>query len=240
MRRNYANRLFQVCARSGIPVDRFSHEETQVTSQGQPYLAFVIRVASSPLHFQVVQSEQSYDGFWYRHTTFVPKFALSPWMPKRPNGLGTDTVTITEIERYLGQWIATHARPFIEDESIVDLWVYAGIFGTTFLDGAFSEQDATPFTYDEKIQIKQALREFRWSLIEEFHPTQQQKEAIDLKLDYLMAAVDRLNKIDWKALLFTTAIAIAINLTVDTQGGRQLLNLLKQVIMVAPKLLQGG
>jgi len=61
-------------------------------------------------------------------------------------------------------------------------------------------------------------------------------ESIDDRLDYLTQAVDRLNKFDWKSLLISTIISISVALSFDTEKGKQLFNLFKQVFDVIPKL----
>lgn len=81
-----------------------------------------------------------------------------------------------------------------------------------------------------------ALRDVRLLIVGRFSPAVPEMESIDDRLDYLTQAVDRLNKFDWKSLLISTIISISVALSFDTEKGKQLFNLFKQVFDVIPKL----
>jgi hypothetical protein len=55
-------------------------------------------------------------------------------------------------------------------------------------------------------------------------------EIIEKRLLYLSDAVDRLNKTDWYGIAISTLIGISINLSLDTEKGRLLFKLFKQVV----------
>jgi hypothetical protein len=65
-------------------------------------------------------------------------------------------------------------------------------------------------------------------------------EFINERLEYLSQAVDRLNKFDWKAQALSTLISIAVNLSVDTEGGKKLFQLFSQALEFIVKHLRSG
>jgi hypothetical protein len=56
------------------------------------------------------------------------------------------------------------------------------------------------FTNEERQQLKLAIATFRLRLIETFNPTEEQLHVVLAKIDYLISAVDRLNRFDWKGV----------------------------------------
>ena len=92
----------------------------------------------------------------------------------------------------------------------------------------------------DKPLVRNGTQEFRQLIIANFTPTEEQAEVINNRLDYLEKAIDRLNRIDWKALAISTVIAIGINLYVDTEKGRLLFALFQQALGAALKLLPPG
>jgi hypothetical protein len=75
-------------------------------------------------------------------------------------------------------------------------------------------------------------------IAEEFNPTQEQLQFINERLDYLAKAVDRLNRFDWTGLAISIVVSIAVNLSVDTEGGRVLFTLFKAAFQATTKLLK--
>jgi len=57
-------------------------------------------------------------------------------------------------------------------------------------------------------------------------------------LEYLKKAVDRLNKFDWRGLAISVVVGIGINLSVDTNSGKLLLDLLRQAFNTVTYLLK--
>jgi hypothetical protein len=81
-----------------------------------------------------------------------------------------------------------------------------------------------------------ALRDVRLLIIDRFAPSTAEMESIDARLNYLTQAIERLNRFDWKSLLISSIMSISVALSFDTEKGRQLYKLFKQVFDIMPKL----
>lgn len=99
-------------------------------------------------------------------------------------------------------------------------------------------EDTEYFTDDEKYSLRMSVETLRLSVVNTFQPSDDQLKVIDGHLEYLKHAVDRLNRIDWRAVAVMTSIQISTVLTLDTEKGRLLLSLFEQVFSEALKLIQ--
>ncbi len=102
---------------------------------------------------------------------------------------------------------------------------------------SFTKEDLETFTDNEKKQIQDSLSKFQQLIQEEMSPMKGQLDNIQEKLDYLNAAVDRLNRFDWKGVALSTIIGIATNLSVDTNSGKQVFDLFQQAFSSVIRLL---
>ncbi|MCJ7807725.1 MAG: hypothetical protein MUP73_03255, partial [Dehalococcoidia bacterium] len=94
------------------------------------------------------------------------------------------------------------------------------------------------FTDDEKHSLIMSVETLRLSVVNTFQPSDDQLKVIDGHLEYLKNAVDRLNRIDWRAIAVMTSIQIATVLTLDTEKGRLLLSLFEQAFSEGLKFIQ--
>lgn len=81
-------------------------------------------------------------------------------------------------------------------------------------------------------------RSYRLLKIENYNPNDEQLEEINEKLEYISQAVERLIRRDWIGVAISTVIGIGINLGVDTEGGRQLLEFFQEAFSQIILLLQ--
>jgi len=110
---------------------------------------------------------------------------------------------------------------------------------TSFTSGEkISEEDLTYFSDDEKTRIRMSINEFRLLLLKKFEPTKDELKVIDDRLDYLLKAVDRLNKIDWKSIAIATILNISVALTLDPEKTNQLVELFRQAFSNFLQLMQ--
>ena len=80
------------------------------------------------------------------------------------------------------------------------------------------------------------LNEIKLLIASRFQATEEQLTVVHNRIDYLVTAVDRLNKIDFKGIFINTIIAIMIALNLDTAKGHELYNLFMQIIQFTPIL----
>ena len=135
-------------------------------------------------------------------------------------------------------WLNEHVKTYLEEQTTPDLWAMSQEEHDIFGPSEFNLGDATNFAPHEQEALRIAIAAFRLRIIESFQPIEEQLIQVDQRLKYLTDSVDRLNKIDWKSLLLSTIIGIATSLSLDTERGRLLFEIAKQVFSNALHLLK--
>ena len=119
-----------------------------------------------------------------------------------------------------------------------DLWSQLQFYSP--LTTAFIDDDLKQFSSEQKEQIRLSIKDFERLIVENYAPTKEQLKFISDRLSYLGNAVDRLNRFDWKGLAISIVTSIAINLSVDTEGGKLLFKLFQQAFEIFLQLLSGN
>ncbi len=135
-------------------------------------------------------------------------------------------------------WLEIWVTRFVKEEQMPDLWLQLESYKPLIDDANISREDTSNFSEQEKVDLRNSIDRFRTSVLSDFHPSPDQLRLIDEKLDYLSQAVDRLNRLDWRALAISMVISIGVNLSVDTERGRLLFRLFQEAFRTAFKLLQ--
>ena len=239
----YKNAIFEVIRTSGKPLSLFSVEE----ERGKRPI-FRIRITGTPFLFEIKQytdeigSTTSWEDFKklvaldYRYTELSPGFPLSRnYWTRLPSALSS----IEKVCEALRKWLDGPVQAYLEYNEIPDYWAEIQSLQPFASSSTFSAQDLEPFTEDEKAKLRESLREFRKLVEVEFGSVLDNLDEIQSKIDYLIKAVDRLNRFDWKGVAMSTIIGIATNMTVDVEMGRRMLALFQQslgrVIHLLPK-----
>jgi len=89
--------------------------------------------------------------------------------------------------------------------------------------------DGTYFSQDDQIRIKFAIEDLKGLIAEKFNTSEDQQQAIEAKLNYLIDALPRLSKTDWKGISWSIIASIIITLSLDTERGNQLWELFMNV-----------
>jgi hypothetical protein len=221
--KQHKNILFKTIQESGFPLSLFQTSENEDDW-------FIISIHDTPLQFWIKQSYTSFNDYQIRRTRFGPGFPLEQ--------IGWDfSFPITYVSATLDEWLKSTVKEYFTEEQTPDLWPQIEIYQSLVTTSTISEEDYRYFSAEEKEQIQLSLLEFHRLVIENFNPTQEQLASINERLDYLGKAVDRLNRFDWKGIALSVVVSIAINLTVDTEGGRLLLKLFQQSFEAIIKLL---
>lgn len=97
-------------------------------------------------------------------------------------------------------------------------------------EALFTEEDKVPFTQEERKLLVEALKDTKRRIFEEFHPNEKVRQKIEARLDELEEKVAQLSKFDWKRLLVTVLIAIAVDLGFGTIVPLTLLEILKETL----------
>jgi hypothetical protein len=223
------NRLMREISNRGLNPRSFQIEETTIGDRN----AVVLRLANSPLKFIIRNSRDSFLRFDCKYTQFKPDFPMSEFFPQE-QGRWTDFDGV--LVRFY-KWLDECVKPCLEELLEPDLWDQVQL-GRPIIDTAKPRaEDGLAFSPDEAVQIRLAVKEFRLLVIKTFDPSEEEKEVIDARLDYLTEAVDRLNRIDWRSVAITTVITISVALSLDTENGRVLFGLFQQVFFRVLHLL---
>ena len=207
-----------------IPGD-FQIEDTN-DENGLP--VFVLKYPGSPFKFIVYTSATSHQKLRYAHTSLAPDYPIVPQLLKKT------WVGITAVRSALKEWLNKDLKDYVEDTQVPDLW--SELANEASIQYSH-EDDTSEFSVEEKRQMRRAIDNFRARLISEFSPTKEALQEIDIKLQYLTDALDRLNRFDWKGVLINTTICISATLSLDTERGKALLNIAKEVFSGVMKLL---
>jgi len=258
----YKNVLFELIRRENFAPDMLSYRENS-------YEAMVV-LNETPHRFILANYPQSFDHFIVRHTRFAPGIPYTKWTGpngdvESPMEMALDSIhSLDQIQRPIAYnfgeyrpmyrmedygdinfvserfvtWLAYDVVKHIEAHTVPDLWEQLSAFGDF---SNWSEQNEyQPFTTEQKVFVKQYVQNFRVLLIHNYSPSDERLTAINEKLDYLTAAVDRLNRFDWKGTLINIAIDICTALSLDTTQRQQVFVLLQQALGSVMKFLGSG
>jgi hypothetical protein len=225
------NRLLDV-VRAHADASLFESHESTYGSGDQTAYCFTISVKNSRLVFNVSHPNRSFTEFKCNHSTFTPGFYLH-------HVLFDYKADIDFVISHLNAWLANHVTPYLEELNLPDQWQLLkeepALFGTT----AIQPGDLERFNEEEKTQARSAILEFERRIQVEFKPTAEQAEVISAQLRYLSSALDRMNRFDWRSILLSTVIGITTTLSMDTETGRRLFEIAKQIFAEAIKYLPG-
>jgi hypothetical protein len=234
MLKRYKNAFFEVIQAAGLDVRDFMAEEKGPPAFDGP--AFSIHYKPANLTFIAWNSSMGPHTFKCSLTSYAPPgFRLEPKFIQYPDK-GKDFVDFKEVRRVFDVWLSSQVRLAIDEELLPDLWAAASEDLATIESHPISS--VTEFTEEERQQLKLALSTFRLLVIETFRPDEEQLKVISQQVDYLVGAVDRLNKFDWKGVALSTLIGITTALSLDTERGRQLYGLFQQAFSALLHLLR--
>jgi hypothetical protein len=240
MLKQHKNAFLEVIQKSGLDPELFSAEEQTGKEAdlsivklfgGGKYTqtALVIVLRDTPLKFIVGCASHSFYLFVRKYTAFAPGFPVI-------SSYGTETAEKT-LEAF-DIWLDKVVKEYIKDNEAPDNWANLEMYSSFFSGSNDPTEEPTEFTEAEKETVRQSINRFRRLVTETFKPSKEKEEFINERLDYLVKAVDRLSRFDWRGVAFSTIVSIAVNLSVDTEKGRVLYGLLQQAFQSALHLLK--
>lgn len=212
------NKIFDIL-NSNFNIDDFHFEEicTPIPQNESEINSLAVKHLKTGLEFRFIHTPHSYKAFYYSEIKNTPLKSIKnqiffAWNENQifdlfRNYLATDLKeAINEIEEpdLLGNYIKNKNK--LNPDNI-----------------DFNSLD--DFKDSERKLIKDGLKEIKLLITEKFELTEAQNLIVNNRLNYLGEAVDRLNKTDWKGVLTSTIISIAIALSLDSQKGQMLWDL---------------
>jgi len=229
MLKEHKNRLFNIIQDVGVDISYF-----EATERGS---VFAISVRNAPIVFKLKQVPGRFDEFAITYTIYQPDFPLDISEEKFEN-IDTYYNINGGIDDKFKYWLNAVVKRHIYEKEMPDLWSQLQFYSP--LITAFNEDDLKQFSSEQKEHIRLSIKEFERLIIENYAPNKEQIKFINDRLSYLDKAVDRLNRFDWKGLAISIVVSIAINLTVDTEGGRMLFKLFQQAFEIVLRFLSGS
>ena len=220
MLKKYKNNFIEIIKKEGLNPTDFSADDSDDI--------FVISCDNAPLEFGMECI--SHTEFEYQFTRFDMGF---------PTELHRGFVNIEDIYIAFTGWLNLHVKSFLDEESTPDLWSYIESQKELISDIITDKTEFQLFRDEEKKQIRVCIDEFRLLIVEHYSPSKDELKVIDARLKYLSGSLDRLNKFDWLGLAIQTVLCISIALSLDSEKGKMLFELFKQVFAQITKLLQG-
>jgi hypothetical protein len=222
MKKKFKNEIFNYLSTIELGVERFELVDDNNKAQ--------IILKDSPLKFIIGTSPESYDWLDYQFITFSPDFKLSDFYPDR------DWTDFNRVFDGFKGWLKDHVEEYIEDVHTPDLWSEYNKGNKTLSFREIEFENQANFSLDEKAQIKLAINDLKLLIHKSLETSEEEQILVNDRLDYLIDAVNRLNKFDWKSIAISTIMSISIALTLDTSKGQLLWDLFKKVFSIVPML----
>ena len=235
----YKNQLFQIIQEVGLDNQLFEIYEAQ---EGK-YDTTVVQLKDSDLRFTILENPKSYHRFNYKYSLNKPYFPETGYkqriVPFRFLPGNKARYDFKKIERKFIYWLEVELDTYFADVNEVDLWKLSQGQSQLKFDHPPKETDRHEFFNDEeKAQVIQALKKARKDAEDQLKFKDEELEVLNEKVEYLMDAVERLNKFDWKSILLSSTIDIVTELTLDPSGGKMLFDIFTNAFRGFPKLLK--
>lgn len=193
---------------------------------------FEIKVNNSPLKFLIRNSSGNFYQLDCNYTLFAPNYPMSGFIPEQ------DWFDIGQIYSQFSNWLKDTVKEYFDEMLLPDHWQQLNAEKTIISGAEINSDDISKFSANEKQQLKLSINEFRLLILKTYRPTPDEIKVIDSRLEYLAESLERLNKIDWRGLAISTVMSISIALSLDTEKGKLLFGLFKQVFAKVLQLLQ--
>lgn len=225
MIKKYKNEIFETLRNSNLFFDYFDLQKLET----EDLETHVITYKTTPFQFTIRQDTESFDYFDYFYTIFAPGYPDSDIHP--PNSFAP----FKEVKQSILDWTQSIKR-FLDDQEEIDLWAEFKKGNASLNIDKIHFDERIDFTNEEKIQVRMAINELKNLISSSFKLNSIENKIVVERLDYLIEAVERSNKFDWKGIAVSTLISISIALSLDTEKGATLFQLFKKVFS-AIKLL---
>lgn len=224
MLKQYQNELLHVIQELGVDLNSIKKHVSKDNGEA----VVVIKFNGTPFEFTIKNSPDSFTVFYYKYIQFKPHYPESHY---------EYCPSFDSLKNTFINWFRNHTQKYIEESKTPDLWEQLQSERKIVDLSAIDFGNREYFNLEEKQQIKLALNDVKLLIVKAFSPTSEEMHSVNARIHYLSESLERLNKFDWKSLLFSTIASIAIALSLDTSKGKQLFHLFKQAFEIIPKLL---
>ena len=237
MQKIYRNQLFQELQKVELEPSLFEISE----GEDRGYFTTEISVRNTALKFTILEHPSSYHHFSYSYTRNVPDFVATNYpsriFPFRLIQGKYKFYRFKQIKKQFAKWLTLELHDHFLEHMEEDLWENQVVPELYFI-GKEKEGDKTDFfDEEEKEQVVMALNQAKSEIKETVEMDEETLARINEKIEYLMDAVERLNKFDWKSILLASTIEIATEITTGFGGGMAVYEIIRKAFRGVPKLL---
>jgi hypothetical protein len=213
-----------------IIIESFKLSAYKTPTKNDYPIDFSITLKGSPFIYSISTSSSDFNRFNVKYTLFEPNYPESRW--------SSYSINFDALKKSFKSWLMNHVGKFIKERDAIDLWAQLEAYKSFANESDITEESTSDFSEEEKENLRNSVKTFKSLVEESFNPNREQTEFINEQLDYLTNALERLNRFDWRGLAISTLLSIAVNLSVDTEGGRMLFRLFQQAFQSIRGVLQ--
>ncbi|MDB5002225.1 MAG: hypothetical protein JWQ34_450 [Mucilaginibacter sp.] len=238
MLKEYKNELFQTLLTHEIGIDNLEINENFKAIFPSLSGSYVngLKVSYKPMpkmQFVFLERPDSFELFNIASVKFTPALELKL---NQPSNLHNFRQGLEEFKL----WLVKDLKGYIREVNEIDLW-------STYLQRknanditTINYADQSNFSKEETESIKIALSELKVLINERYTKNDVQQQIVAHHIKYLTERVEALSKTDYKGVLINTFISICIALSLDSQKGAELMQLIIQVFQFSPGLLHAN
>jgi hypothetical protein len=223
--RSHKNGFIDIIKGKGLDVNIFRQEEKAEDEEHK----FIISATGTPFKFTVLIARNDIKKLQCKYTLLSPALQESAFQ-RDPNQ------TIDYVYRKFDDWLDNHVITYLDEIIVPDLWAQIEEQEGFFENGGADADEYTLFSQEEQLKIRKDIESFKLLIQKDFSPSDDVQKIINDKLDYLVSGVERLHRIDWKNVAFSTIISIATALALDIEKTKYLFELFKKACGVVWQL----
>jgi hypothetical protein len=223
--KEYKNQLFEAVTELDFDVSDFNLVQLNKHPKGN---AFSMMYKKSMMGFLFISKRNSFHEYRYQYSMFAPKFPTSQIEPMK-EWLAFENIIIA-----FKQWVNNDLSKYRKEADAVDLLELA-LNNKEKLE-VIDFGDDSSFSPEEQEQVKLGIGEARVLLASNFDLNEPQLAIVNGRLDYLLAALDRNIKADWKSIAISAILGMIIILSVDKEKGQAIWKIFKMVFEFRPNV----
>lgn len=174
---------------------------------------------NEPFEFIIYEHPKSFDNFRIQYTYIEPGFHLSKIFPESNSEKYNEYGNLEFLKRSFKEWLSAIKR-YLED--LYEPYMAGSV--TEKLNNDIHYTDEI-FTEPEKESIRLAIEVLKLNIETKYDLNEQHLKIVEDKLDYVIKAIDRLNKFDWKKVLLAVIMEIGKESLFSPQKIAQLFNM---------------
>lgn len=188
------------------------------------------KVGLEPREFDLGEDDKE---SWVKHRLSSARFTIGGNPSEYSVTYGAGDWPALQIEKYSWGGVMTSFDAWLyqlkSDLETPDLWAELQGEAKLFGDASNTTDDNTPFTQQEKKEIAGQLRKLGEQAQNTYSLSEIQVKELDIKLDYLIKASDRIGRIDWRNALAGAIFGFVLTAALPPETARTMFLMFVQV-----------